>query len=70
VGRRAGAQATMLISLERVKEQATSENLLRLILNSVKLKSGMYGRNLVHKLMSFEVGEKLHVLLVVAACKT
>jgi hypothetical protein len=40
-----------------VEEQATSVNLLRLILNTVKLKGGVYGSNLVHKLMSFGVGE-------------
>jgi hypothetical protein len=47
----------ILINLERVQEQATSANLLHIILSAVKLKGGVHGDNLVQKLMSFEVGK-------------
>jgi hypothetical protein len=62
------SRVPILISLERVEEQATLVNLLRLILNSMKVKGGVHGRNLVHKLMSFGVGEKFNVFLSLAAC--
>jgi hypothetical protein len=38
------------------------------MLNSVKVKAGVHGRNLIHKLMSFGVDEKFNVFLSLAAC--
>jgi hypothetical protein len=50
------SRVPILISLERVQDQATSSNLLHFILSAVKRKGGVHGDSLVHKLMSFEVG--------------
>jgi hypothetical protein len=47
----------ILIMLEQVKEQATSTNLLHIILKAVKDKGGVCDGDLVHKLMSFGVGK-------------
>jgi hypothetical protein len=52
----------ILISLECVQDQAASANLLHLIMSTVKHKGGVYGGNLVHKLMSFRVGKILRSL--------
>jgi hypothetical protein len=43
--------------LEQMKEQATSTNLLHIILKAVKDKGGVSDGDLVHKLMSFGVGK-------------
>jgi hypothetical protein len=51
------SRVPILISLERVQDQATSANLLQVILNAVRHKGGVYGGSLVHKLMSFGVGK-------------
>jgi hypothetical protein len=51
------SRVPILISLKRVQGQATSANLLHLILSTVKHKGGVYGDDLVHKLMSFGVGK-------------
>jgi hypothetical protein len=47
----------ILITLEQMKEQATSTNLLHIILKAVKDKGGVSDGDLVHKLMSFSVGK-------------
>jgi hypothetical protein len=51
------SRVPILISLERVQDQATSTNLLNLILSAVKHKGGVYGGDLVQKFMSFGVGK-------------
>jgi hypothetical protein len=51
------SRVPILISLERVQDQATSSKLLRLILSAMKHKGGVHGDSLVHKLMSFGVGK-------------
>jgi hypothetical protein len=56
------SRVLILLSLERVQDQATSSNLLHLILSAVKRKGGVHGGSLVHKLMSFGVGKLLYPL--------
>jgi hypothetical protein len=51
------SKVPILIMLEQVKEQATSTNLLEIILKAVKDKGGVGDGSLIHKLMSFGVGK-------------
>jgi hypothetical protein len=47
----------ILITLEHIQDQATSVNLLQIILKAVKDKGGVHDNGLVEKLMSFGVGK-------------